>query len=407
MDSRTIGRRVKYWRTRRNLTRAQLADRCDRSVSWVDKIETGERNLLRLPMLERVAAALDIEVSVLTDDEAARLGSQCLDAAEVRAIKGALGSYESIVGGGGPLVAGPPDLARLRRNVDHACSAWLSSHFAVMGRVLPGLIREAQHAVQVLDGDERLEATRHLVMAYCKASSTLLKFDAVDVAWLAADRAVNLASGTGDTACLARATRSVARAMTSAGQRREAIDVLVAMAGRMEAELPGDPGTVMVSTYGMLLLPAEIAAARDGDADTALALHRQAEAVAGRLGPAFNDRVTAFGAANVALHRVSALVRLHEGTQALAFARTIHPDAVARLPRERRANHLLDLAEGHRQAGQAREAARALVRAEQVAPEEVRCRPLVRQLLSRLLEHPVGGASGELRQLARRVGLAA
>ncbi len=401
MDSRTIGRRVNYWRTRRNLTRAQFADRCGRSVSWVDKIETGERNLLRLPMLERVAAALDIEVSVLTDDEAARLGAQCLDAAEVRAIKGALGSYEAIVGGS---VAGPPDLVRLRQKVDHACSAWLSSHFTVMGRVLPGLIREAQDAVQLLDGDERFEATRHLVMAYSKASSTLLKFDAADVAWLAADRAIVLASGTNDTLCLARATRSVARAMTRTGQHRAAIDVLVGMAGRVEAELPGDPA--MVPAHGMLLLAAEIAAARDGDADTALSLHQQAEAAA-RLGPAVSDRMTAFGVTNVALHRVSALVRLHEGAWAVAFARTIRPEAVARLPRERRANYLLDLAEAHRQAGQGQEAARALVQAEQAAPEEVRCRPLSRQLTGRLLEHPPGGVSAELRQLARRIGLPA
>jgi hypothetical protein len=39
------------------------------------------------------------------------------------------------------------------------------------------------------------------------------------------------------------------------------------------------------------------------------------------------------------------LVRLREGGQALTFARTSQPDAVARLPRERKVNYLLDLAE--------------------------------------------------------------
>jgi transcriptional regulator with XRE-family HTH domain len=34
-----IGRRVRYWRTRRNLSRQQFADRVGRSTSWVDKVE--------------------------------------------------------------------------------------------------------------------------------------------------------------------------------------------------------------------------------------------------------------------------------------------------------------------------------------------------------------------------------
>jgi transcriptional regulator with XRE-family HTH domain len=404
MDSRTIGRRVNYWRTRRNLTRQQLAERCSRSVSWVDKIEIGERNLLRLPMLERVAAALDIDVTVLTDDEAPRLGVGCVDAFEVLAIKGALGSYDSILNPG-TAVADPPDPVALRQKVNYMCSAWQSSHFTVIGRVLPGLILDAQHAVRALDGDAQIEATRHLVTAYGWATSTLLKFEVTDMAWLAADRAINLASRTGDTVCLAKATRSLARAMTNTGQRREAIDILIGMAGRMEAELSSE--SALLPLYGMLLLPAEIAAAKDGDADAAAALHHEAAAVAARLGPDFSDRVTAFGLANVALHRLSALVRLHEGCGAVAFARTIRPDAVARLPRERRVNYMLDLAEAHRQAGHPQEAAGALVRADQVAPEEVRNRPISRRLLSRLLASPKLGASAELRQLARIMGLPA
>jgi len=32
-----------------------------RSVSWLDKVERGERSLLRLPMLDRVAGALCVD----------------------------------------------------------------------------------------------------------------------------------------------------------------------------------------------------------------------------------------------------------------------------------------------------------------------------------------------------------
>ena len=57
---REIGRRVARWRARRGLTRGQFAELCDRSLSWVDKVESGERGLLRLPMLERVAEVLHV-----------------------------------------------------------------------------------------------------------------------------------------------------------------------------------------------------------------------------------------------------------------------------------------------------------------------------------------------------------
>jgi transcriptional regulator with XRE-family HTH domain len=67
-----IGRRVRYWRVRRNLGRQRFADMVGRSTSWLDKVERGERSLVRLPMLDRVAAALGIDVSVLTDRSAAQ-----------------------------------------------------------------------------------------------------------------------------------------------------------------------------------------------------------------------------------------------------------------------------------------------------------------------------------------------
>ncbi|MGH3603181.1 MAG: helix-turn-helix domain-containing protein, partial [Pseudonocardiaceae bacterium] len=92
-QAHAIGRRVRYWRLRRNLGRQRFADMVGRSTSWLDKVEKGERSLLRLPMLDRVAAALDIDVSVLTDSSAAQRAADCVDTIEVQAIKAALGRY--------------------------------------------------------------------------------------------------------------------------------------------------------------------------------------------------------------------------------------------------------------------------------------------------------------------------
>ncbi|MGC9665609.1 helix-turn-helix domain-containing protein [Planosporangium sp. 12N6] len=399
--NRDIGRRVSYWRTRRGLTRQQFAELVGRSTSWVDKVESGQRGLVRLPMLEAVASALQVDVAALTDDDVARRVAGCPDAVEVRAIRGALGSYRVILGG----VGAPPDLARLRAQVDHACSAWLSSHFTTIGRVLPGLIADAQRAVEALDGAARVQAARCLVMSYRLASSTLLKLENAGMAWLAADRAMMSARCVDDTVCLARAARCVARALACHGQSREALAALVAMADRMEPELASrDPQ--LLSLYGMLLLPAEMVAAQDADADTALAMHRRAEEIARRLGPGYCDPVNAFGTTNVALHRLAALVRMEEGGRAVGYARSaIEPQSLARLPRERKAAYLLDMAEAYRQCRQYSEATVAVARVEQVAPEEVRRRPATHALIRRLLDVTSGQPAVVLRQVADRAGV--
>ncbi|NJC67848.1 helix-turn-helix transcriptional regulator [Planosporangium flavigriseum] len=399
--NRDIGRRVGYWRSRRGLTRQQFADLVDRSISWVDKVESGQRGLVRLPMLEAVANALQIDVAALTDDDAARRAAESPDAVEVCAIRDALCSYKVIFDGAGEA----PDPVRLRRQVDYACAAWLASHLTTMGRVLPGLIAESQRAVATLDGFNRVEAARHLVMAYRLASSTLLKLDTIELAWLAADRAMLTARSVGDTVCLARASRCVARALACLGQPRDSLDVLIAMATRMEPELASQDRQLL-SMYGMLLLPAEIAAAQKGDVDTALTMHRRAEQIARQLGPGYCDPVSAFGVTNVALHRLAALVRMDEGGRAVTYARTIEPQSLARLPRERKATYLLDMAEAHRQCRQYPEAAAAVVRADQVAPEEVRRRPATHALIRRLLDVASGEPALLLRRLADRASVA-
>jgi transcriptional regulator with XRE-family HTH domain len=399
--NRNIGRRVSYWRARRGLTRQQFGDLVGRSVSWVDKVETGQRGLVRLPMLEVVATALQIDVAALTDDDVARQAAESPDAVEVRAIRAVLGSYTVILGDSGA----PPDLARLRRQVDYACSAWLSSDLTTMGRVLPGLITQAQRAVEVLEGNDRVEATRCLVMSYRLASSTLLKLETTETAWLAADRAMMAAHSVDDTICMAVATRCVARAVAYLGRPQAALDALVAMANRMEPELAArDPH--LLSLYGMLLLPAEMAAAQDGDSDLALTMHRRAGEIAGMLGPGYCDPVNVFGVANVALHRLAALVRMEEGGRAVAYSRGIEPQALIRLPRERKAAYLLDMAEAYRQCRQYPEATVAVTRAEQVAPEEVRRRPATHMLIRRLLDVTSGQSSLLLRQVANRAGIA-
>src|SRR5882724_10071807 len=122
MDTAQIGAHVRYWRLRRGLNRQQFAQRVGRSVSWLENVESGERALVRLPMLELVAEALGVTVEALTDPIEAQRAVSSPDAAEVAAIRGALGRYEVILGA--PIeIADVPQLSAISKQVDYLNTA--------------------------------------------------------------------------------------------------------------------------------------------------------------------------------------------------------------------------------------------------------------------------------------------
>lgn len=255
-------------------------------------------------------------------------------------------------------------------------------------------------------GPEQLIARRSLVMTYRLASSMLLKFDANHIAWLAADRAMQAALPTDDNVALARATRSVARAMTSAGQESDAIAALMNMAERMRPDLQASDEEAL-PLFGMLFLAASIAAAKIDDDAIALMMHEEADAVVTRLGDEHHTHYTVFGPANVAAHRVAALTRLHKGGRALEYVASIDPAIMVSLPTERRANYLLDLTASYTYTGSYQEAVRSLTEAERIAPQEVRCRPPAHGLLRALLSSTNGSLSLTVQRMATRAGLTA
>ena len=83
----------------------------------------------------------------------------------------------------------------------------------------------------------------------------------------------------------------------------------------------------------------------------------------------------------------------------------IDRQAVERLPRERRSVLLLDLATAHHQVGQYERAVSALLRADQIAAEEVRCRPASQALITSSVNYPGRAPSAQLKALARQQGV--
>lgn len=110
---------VVYWMRRRGLTRQVFADRLGKSLSWVDKIKNGDRQLDRLSVLRQIAAVLDLPLDVLIDREEAEQRRLCPDEREIAAIRHALGRYDAIMNVFRPNgdALPEPDLAQLERSV--------------------------------------------------------------------------------------------------------------------------------------------------------------------------------------------------------------------------------------------------------------------------------------------------
>jgi hypothetical protein len=239
---------------------------------------------------------------------------------------------------------------------------------------------------------------------YQITASTARKLGEFDLAWIAGDRGIAVAEEAADPLLTATAAYRVANALLAIGRVDAAFALNVSIADRLEPDLATPAHR---SVYGTMLLQAAIASARNGDNRGSRDLIREAHEVAGHVGAERNDYHTAFGPVNVGIHRVSALVELGEGGTAVEAAAAVPREALGRLPRERRANHLVDIARGFSAGGKREQALTTLLDAEQLAPAEVRCRPVARATITDLVHRSRGTTPPLLSELATRAGVPA
>ena len=108
------------------------------------------------------------------------------------------------------------------------------------------------------------------------------------------------------------------------------------------------------------------------------------------LGGDFNRYWTTFGPTNVRLHRAAAAVELGDGRVAVDCHEQVAPESFAATPPAQRAHHFLNLARDYTRVGNIEKASEMLLEGEQLAPAEVRCRPLAHEVLSDVLRRTRG-----------------
>ena len=195
-DGYSVGERIAFYRVRRGLTQSVLAGLVGRSEDWLSKIERGERQLRRLDVLTEVAKALRVSLPDLLGQPVLMEDERCDD--DVPAVRDALMSTRRL--SRVLFTREPSDVARPEIAAPLVESAWAEFQAGRLSRViaaLPGLIARAAQledaAASASPADRRScwavsARTHHL------AATALAKVGESDLAWLAAERAMQAAA---------------------------------------------------------------------------------------------------------------------------------------------------------------------------------------------------------------------
>ncbi|ROO59178.1 helix-turn-helix protein [Micromonospora sp. Llam0] len=412
-DDLPIGRRVAQWRARRRMTQQVFADRIGKSKSWVDKVERGARRLDRFSVIHQIAEVLRVDPAELVGAAGSTTPPPGVGSAVpgVEAVRAALACYDIFgVAAVADTGTAPPDVGATTRRVEHAWLAYRHAHYPQLLRMLPDLLTAARrlHAADPVGGGQPL------VQVYRIASSVLVKLDETDLAWLAADRAMTVASTAGDPLLAATAAVPLGQTLRAVGQGRLAMSATIAAAHRLDpagpaattdpAESAGDWPPPRLSVYGTLLLQAALAAAECDDAAAVRELTGQAGDVADQIGDGHDHQRSGFGPTAVELARVVAAADLGEAEEAVRrHAALVRRPGWRGLPAEHRAAYLVDVARAALQSGDLVTAGRSLVDADRVASAEVRLRPSARTVVAEVARcaPPAAGVAG----LAATLGL--
>ncbi len=224
-DELPIGRRVAYWRGRRRMSQQVFADRLGKSKSWVDKVERGARSLDKVSTIAEIAAVLRVDQSVLLGHDV-RPVADSERAGSVERIRAALAAYDIAVGRRVP-DRDVPAAAQVARGVAYAWTTYQHARYPQLTDLLPELISGAQrgHARELASGRVPL------VEAYRIGAALLTKLGETELAWLAADRAMTLA--TGDAVLVASAAVQLGEVLRATGRARSAVSTVRTAAYRI------------------------------------------------------------------------------------------------------------------------------------------------------------------------------
>lgn len=266
----------------------------------------------------------------------------------------------------------------LARDIAQVIDWRLNSDYRQLTEFLPGLLPELTRAMLDDHGHERERVASYLVQGWRAADAVASKLGLFDLS-ARLIHVMGWAAGWAGDDGLSLAATSYVRAETflTNGELRAGHLMLERAAARLT---PGDSKPVMAQ-YGALHMRAALTAGRAGMKDQAADHLQEAWSMAQLVDEGIWEG-TAFGPASVRIHEVSTAVDLDTPQLALAAAEDWSPPPS--LPAERRSHFFVDMARAQLAVGRYGDVIDSLVSALEIAPQNVRVHPHVRQTLAAL-----------------------
>ncbi|MEU0693857.1 helix-turn-helix transcriptional regulator [Streptomyces niveus] len=298
--------------------------------------------------------------------------------------------------GGTP--AGEPTRASVTAAVDASRRDFGTCRYDTLARALPSRIALAQ-ALGREHVDGQGQSATAVAELYSIATRLCIKLGEDGLAAVTADRALTAALSGAGALTVAEAHRMVSSSWRRQGHYARATDVAVTAAQHLATDRTA-PEPQRLSVQGNLYATAAYTAAKQGDRQAAHTLIAEAQATATRLGADQSPAGTAFfGPSQVLLHQISISHLLGDAGTAIDHARQVN---TVQLPTaERRARYWIDVARSFDQWNKPERCYRALLAAEEAAPQEVR-RGAVRTMTAGLMRHD--RTLPGVRSFAHRVG---
>jgi transcriptional regulator with XRE-family HTH domain len=396
-----IGHRMRLVRRSRGMTREQLGDLAGVSTTWVTEAERGIPSDRRIGPLSRISRVLGVSLTDLAGQRLPLPSGVQVHSGGMDALRRAL-----LPGMTAPWVEGTVEPRRLANDAAETWRLRQACRYSAVGAVLPGLIVRGEQARRELTGGDRSSACGALATIYATASSLCAQVGEIELAAAAVALAARVAEEAGSPALEGFVAGRASLVLLRMGEESHAVDVAVAAAQEIES-FPRSATAEEIAVHGSLLLTSAVAQARLGDAPSAWNLLAEADRDATRFGPDRTHMRTAFGLANVLLHGIGITVELGDPRAATRRAQELDPSRLPAELSERRCRYWIDVARAHASLRRPGDALDAMLRAEQVAPEEVRLDVDARDMVRELLHRQRGSVAPELRGLAERLGMSA
>lgn len=354
------------------LTQRQLAARAHVSLSLLTKVETGDRPTSHA-LLAACARVLRVPIERLNGQPYSDTHHDERVHRDVEALRTALRCYDL------PDEVPPRPLADLAADVQTLVRLRSSASYSKLAARLPALLPElivAGHHGQPCDVEQ---ANTMLVAAYHAAHTLTYRLGYPDLAESIEHKLAYAAERTSDPLAGGLAHWARAQSFQSAGDYTHGLRLMATARDQLDDQLQvRTPTSGALVVCGSLHLRSVTLASRAGDADLARDHLAAARQLADRLRGADQVRYgLTFGHSNTVTHEVAAYVELGDGAAAITAAQQWRPSQ--RMPRTRRGHHHIDLARARLIEGDRAGALAELQQAKQVAPQQTRHHPMVRE----------------------------